>query len=348
MAGEASNLGHPPIHAIEDEHRASPARGKPRLFVKLALAARDSGLLAKIPDELWKTLCVLATYADETGTCYPSQETLAQALGVSRQTVNERIQRLKIFRFEEQPVLSVIGRPRGAPSKSASRWGNNVYRVHSIAGLKFGYDAGEVRTPACAASRSMSAGADMGKPVSMSASADIDRPVSAPADTAAGDTNKKNNDNNVSNVDNVLALAEERDQSKAKGPQLTRDQFVHAESLAIQVREAIGQPENYPAYFRLAQIAVTENDVEPFHVALSLTKDAMHRGKIRTTPSQYFHAALKRLWTERAGDEVPHIPSCEESPEEIRRIIQLSPLAALANSSALAPANVTNGAGGKR
>ena len=38
-----------------------------RIFVKLYVAARTSGLLAEISDRDWKTLCTLATYMDADG-----------------------------------------------------------------------------------------------------------------------------------------------------------------------------------------------------------------------------------------------------------------------------------------
>src|SRR3989304_343529 len=52
-----------------------------RVFVKLYVAARTSGLLAEISDRDWKTLCTLATFMDQDGRCYPSQAKLARALG---------------------------------------------------------------------------------------------------------------------------------------------------------------------------------------------------------------------------------------------------------------------------
>src|SRR3954468_19511116 len=75
-----------------------------RVFVKLYVAARTSGLLATISDRDWKTLCTLATYMDGEGFCFPSQAELARALGCSRQMANERVKSLAAFRFQEHPV----------------------------------------------------------------------------------------------------------------------------------------------------------------------------------------------------------------------------------------------------
>jgi DNA-binding GntR family transcriptional regulator len=76
-----------------------------RVFVKLYVAARTSGLLAAISDRDWKTLCAIATFMDKNGNCYPSQAQIAKALGVSRATANERIASLINFRFKGQPVV---------------------------------------------------------------------------------------------------------------------------------------------------------------------------------------------------------------------------------------------------
>ena len=86
--------------------------------------ARDSGLLAALPDELWKTLCCLATYIDENGNCYPSQALLAKDPGFSRQHANKRIQRLLAFEFNGEPVLTVSKNRENRPG--GSRWANNV------------------------------------------------------------------------------------------------------------------------------------------------------------------------------------------------------------------------------
>lgn len=76
-----------------------------RVFVKLYVAARSSGLLATISDRNWKTLCAIATFMDKNGNCYPSQAQIAKALGISRATANERIASLTNFRFKGQPIV---------------------------------------------------------------------------------------------------------------------------------------------------------------------------------------------------------------------------------------------------
>ena len=92
---------------IEKEFDVLEKRWDERVFVKLYVAARTSGLLAAISDRDWKTLCTLATFMDKDGRCYPSQVELARALRINRGTANERIQSLARFRFEGKPVLLV-------------------------------------------------------------------------------------------------------------------------------------------------------------------------------------------------------------------------------------------------
>ena len=106
-----------------------------RVFVKLYVAARTSGLLSAISDRNWKTLCTLATYMDADGYCYPSQQELAAAMGCSRQMANERIKSLAEFRFEGQPVLIIVKEKRG----KAGKWSRNGYQVMSLSKLRI-YD----------------------------------------------------------------------------------------------------------------------------------------------------------------------------------------------------------------
>ena len=138
----AQNPDHPePLLTVESQHETDAFTGRTteRLFVKMYISARTSGLLAAISDRDWKTLCVLATYVDSDGYCYPSQEELARALGCSRSTVNERIQSLLRFEFRGQRVLLLEKRVRHLGS---GRWASNAYRLPSIASLQFGRNNG--------------------------------------------------------------------------------------------------------------------------------------------------------------------------------------------------------------
>jgi hypothetical protein len=105
-----------------------------RVFVKLYVSARTSGLLRAISDRDWKTLCTLATFMDGDGRCYPSQAKLARALGISRSAANERVRGLAGFRFEGKPVLLVERRRK--MTKDGMRFDANRYTILPVTKLK--------------------------------------------------------------------------------------------------------------------------------------------------------------------------------------------------------------------
>jgi len=116
---------------IEKEFDVVEKKWDERVFVKLYVAARTSGLLAVISDRDWKTLCTLATFMDEDGRCFPSQAEIARALQINRTTANERIRSLADFRFDGKPVLLV----RKVPGQHG-RFGRNDYTILPITHLK--------------------------------------------------------------------------------------------------------------------------------------------------------------------------------------------------------------------
>jgi hypothetical protein len=116
---------------IEKEFDVLEKKWDERVFVKLYVAARTSGLLAEISDRDWKTLCTLATFMDQDGRCFPSQAEIARALKINRTTANERIRSLAEFRFEDKPVLLV----RRVPGRNG-RFGRNDYTILPITHLK--------------------------------------------------------------------------------------------------------------------------------------------------------------------------------------------------------------------
>ncbi|MBC9786763.1 helix-turn-helix domain-containing protein, partial [Heliobacterium chlorum] len=75
------------------------------IYVKMYRSAVTSGLLGKLGPELWSVLCVIASYMDEDGKCFPSQEAIAKGLGCSRQTANKWINSLLEFRWQGNPII---------------------------------------------------------------------------------------------------------------------------------------------------------------------------------------------------------------------------------------------------
>jgi hypothetical protein len=77
-----------------------------RVFTKLYHSLRTSGLLSRLSDKDFRTLVCLSTFMDAEGRCFPSQEALAQALGISRTAVSKRMKSLLSFRWQGKPLVS--------------------------------------------------------------------------------------------------------------------------------------------------------------------------------------------------------------------------------------------------
>lgn len=116
---------------IQKEYDTFEQSWENRVFVKLFVAARTSGLLKKISNREFKTLIALALYMDENGDCYPSQDQIARDLGISRETANRRIQSLLRFRFDGKPVVKAVRlRNKGG------EWENVRYTILPVAQVK--------------------------------------------------------------------------------------------------------------------------------------------------------------------------------------------------------------------
>ena len=50
------------LTVVHENEGALSGETRSRIFVKMYVAARDSGLIRALGPELWQTLCVLATY----------------------------------------------------------------------------------------------------------------------------------------------------------------------------------------------------------------------------------------------------------------------------------------------
>ena len=89
-----------------------------RIFLKLYLSIRTSGLLGAISDKNLKTLITLATFMDAEGKCFPSQECLAKSLNLTQAGVAKRMKSLLAFRWQgRQFVRKSVTQParRGRP-----------------------------------------------------------------------------------------------------------------------------------------------------------------------------------------------------------------------------------------
>jgi hypothetical protein len=159
-----------------------------QVFLKLYVAARTSGFLADIPDRDWKTLCVLATFMDSQGNCFPSQEKIATALGVCRQAANERINSLLNYRWQGKPVVFAVKcRKDATTGKKGQRWNNNRYTVLPLSNISFGKDTNSgTETGDPTSKKPMSPDHDTGKSLDFPE----EKPMSSYPDTGKDDTNK--------------------------------------------------------------------------------------------------------------------------------------------------------------
>ena len=179
-----SRRSEKPLVTVEQQREVNLATGKgeTRLFIKVYFEARDSGLLADMPDDLFKTLIVLGTHMDENGYCFPSQGLLAKELGISRQAVNARVKRLLAYRFKGKAVLGVKKQTNGAKG----RFSHNGYTVYPITNIAiFDHD----KTPA-ASEPTVSSQRDT-VDQTVSSSTDTVPTDTVRADTAGTDTNQK-------------------------------------------------------------------------------------------------------------------------------------------------------------
>src|SRR5690625_3037823 len=88
------------------------------------------GLIADMGAENWQTLCVIASFMNEKGECYPSQDQIAMGLGVRRETANRRIRKLVDYRWQGRKVIEAI-RKRA----KGGTWENTRYTVLPISQL---------------------------------------------------------------------------------------------------------------------------------------------------------------------------------------------------------------------
>ncbi|WP_170291984.1 helix-turn-helix domain-containing protein [Heliobacterium mobile] len=78
------------------------------IYVKMYRSAVTSGLIAKLGPERWTVLCIIASYMDEQGNCFPSQSAIAKGFGCTRQTALRWINSLLAFRWNNRPVIERV------------------------------------------------------------------------------------------------------------------------------------------------------------------------------------------------------------------------------------------------
>lgn len=114
----------------QSEYSVTTGQRETRIFVKMYVDAARSGLIRDMGPENWTTLCVIASFMNERGECYPTQKQIAEYLGVHRQTANRYVRRLLDYRWNGRPVIRAV-RDRD----ENGRWMNTRYTVLPISQL---------------------------------------------------------------------------------------------------------------------------------------------------------------------------------------------------------------------
>jgi len=115
----------------QSEYSVTTGRTERRIFVKMYVDAVHSGLIADMGAERWQTLCVLASFMNEKGECFPCQDLIAQRLNVRRETANRRIKALCNYRWNGRPL--VVKHQWRSPNNKM--WDNVRYTILPISHL---------------------------------------------------------------------------------------------------------------------------------------------------------------------------------------------------------------------
>lgn len=101
------------------------------VYVKLHVTARTSGLIGKLGPERWQTLCVLATFMDADGRCWPTAAQIAGALDLGEDAAQRRLRALCEFRWGDGRAIVTRVREREAGAMHA----NYRYTILPVAQL---------------------------------------------------------------------------------------------------------------------------------------------------------------------------------------------------------------------
>ena len=279
------NQKRKPIVTVEFQTEVDVATGSSsrRMFVKMYFEARDSGLLAALPAELWKTLCCLATYIDENGYCFPSQARLARDLGLARETVNRRIQSLLKFRFQGQPVLTM--KKERKTTTVGGRWANNIYQFRPVAGFAI-FDE---------RNRKEQKPSSTDEPYVTEKS---HRPVSVDHHIADDHTNQTQELTRRLNVNDLEKSALEKGKQHQGVSDSEFDATVQRRILVADILAVCGDEHSRGFYTRVAQ----KLPAEVIRAALSETKYQAQTGKIKKSKGAFFTDEITRIAKTRGID----------------------------------------------
>jgi hypothetical protein len=271
---------------------------------KCTLTHCDSGLLAALPDELWKTLCCLATYMDEGGKCYPSQARLASDLGIRREHMNKRIKRLLAFRFHGEQIITMAKSRESR--RGGSRWADNVYRLRPITGLAMfaEEDALNLESDMEADQTSVLPKGHIELAGSVCAVGHTEMPAAGPVCDPLCDSvcDPRGHTNQIeperTKTLNVNGFKKSLSETQPPNDTLPAAEEIRVGSLVLEMLE-VCRDKHSRGFYRLVAQRVPE---ELIRAALSETKYQDRMGRITKSRGAFFNDQLQRLARERGID----------------------------------------------
>lgn len=115
----------------QTELNLTEGKSETKIFLKMYVDAVRHGLLADLGDNNWRTLCVIASFMNEKGECFPTQSQIAKGLGVSRQAAQRRISKLVQYRWNGKPLVTTI-----KDRTNKGTFDNTRYTIHPISQLR--------------------------------------------------------------------------------------------------------------------------------------------------------------------------------------------------------------------
>ena len=118
--------------SVESQTERSITTGKSetRIFVKMYVGAVRDGLMADMGVRNWATICVIASFMDAEGNCWPTQEQIAKGLGVSRQTASKYVNDLLEYRWKGEALVTAV------KVREGGRFDNMRYTVFPVSNLE--------------------------------------------------------------------------------------------------------------------------------------------------------------------------------------------------------------------
>ena len=77
-----------------------------KVYIKVYQEAFTSGLVRDLGATRWAVLCAIASHMNKEGEAYPTQEKIADSLGMTRKTAMKHVASLLEYRWIGEPVLT--------------------------------------------------------------------------------------------------------------------------------------------------------------------------------------------------------------------------------------------------